>query len=137
MIPGGLAGLKYVHHYATRTGYALKEKLTADNIEAILVEVQRHTLSKNFNSTDIQRVNAEIARLWAEDINYRIKVTTGRHNRFSYHQIQSARVWYACGWDNEKILENLRKMDAKDIGLDQLQRLLRGETYASIPDVLI
>jgi len=61
--------LKCVHHYATRTGYALKEKLTADNIEAFLVEVQRHTLSKNFHSTDILRINAEIARLWAEDIN--------------------------------------------------------------------
>ena len=137
MIPGGLAGLKCVHHYATRTGYALKEKLTADNIEALLVEVQRHTLSKNFHSTDIQRINAEIARLWAEDIDYRIKVITGQNNRFSFNQIQSARIWHACGWDNEKILENLRKMDAKDIGIDQLQRLLRGETYASIPDVLI
>ena len=137
MIPGGLAGLTCVHHYATRTGYALKEKLTADNIEAILVEVQRHTLSKNFHSTDIQRINAEIARLWAEDINFRIKATTGQHNRFSFNQIQSARVWHACGWHDEKILENLKKMDAKDIGMDQLLRLLRGETYASIPDVLI
>jgi hypothetical protein len=137
MIPGGLAGLKCVHSYAGRTGYVMKEKLTADNIEALLVEVQRHALSKNFHSTDIKRINAEIARLWAEDINFRIKATTGQHNRFSFQQIQSARVWHACGWTNGKILDNLRKIDAKEIGMDQLERLLRGETYYSIPDVLI
>ena len=97
MIPGGLAGLKCVHSYAGRTGYVMKEKLTADNIEALLVEVQKHALNKNFHSTDMNRINAEIARLWAEDINFRVKATTGQRNRFSFKQIQSARVWHACG----------------------------------------
>jgi hypothetical protein len=137
MIPGGLAGLKCVHSYAGRTGYVMKEKLTADNIEALLVEVQKHALNKNFHSTDMNRINAEIARLWAEDINFRVKATTGQRNRFSFKQIQSARVWHACGWSNVKILDSLRKIDAKEIGMDQLEKLLRGETYKSIPDVLI
>jgi hypothetical protein len=36
-----------------------------------------------------------------------------------------------------KILESLHKIDTKKIGMDQLERLLKGEIYASIPDVLI
>ena len=137
MIPGGYAGLKCVHHYATRTGFGIKENLTADNIEAVLVDVQRHILKKHLKTDIIERVNAEIARLWAEDINYRINVMTNHKNRFSFRQIQAARIWYACGWPLEKILEYLKKIESKAISMDQLERLLNGETYASIPDVLI
>jgi len=137
MIPGGYAGLKCVHHFAKRTGYTLQKDLTADTIESVLVDVQRHTLSKNFQSTDIQRINAEIARLWAEDIEFRIKATTSQNNRFSFRQIQSARIWYASGWSLEKILTNLQKMDDKKISMDQLERLLQGKTYYSIPEVLM
>ena len=137
MIPGGYAGLKCVHEYAKRTGYNMVGELTADNLESVLVEVQRHTLNRHFNSDELERANAEIARLWAEDIQFRIKATTGQQNRFSFRQIQAARIWHACGWAEEKILEYLKRLDSKEIGMDQLQRLLRGETYASIPDVLI
>ena len=137
MIPGGYAGLKCVHNFASRTGYKLGGELSADNIETVLADVQRHALKKHFDTTDIKRVNAEIARLWAEDINFRIKATTGQKNRFSFPQIQAARIWDASGWLKEKILESLRKIDAKKIGMGQLERLLKGETYASIPDVLI
>jgi hypothetical protein len=137
MIPGGYAGLKCVHDYAKRTGYVIKDKPGADNLESILVDVQRNTLKKYFKTADIKLVNAKIARLWAEDLNFRIKSTTGQRNRFSFQQIQAARVWHASGWTKVKILENLQKIDTKKIGMDQLERLLKGETYASIPDVLI
>jgi hypothetical protein len=137
MIPGGYAGLKCVCHFASRTGYAMDRELSADNVEAVLVDVQRHLFKKHFNTAVIERVNAEIARLWAEDINYRINVMTGHQNRFSFRQIQAARIWHASGWPQEKILENLKSMDSREIGKDQVDRLLKGETYASIPDVLI
>ena len=137
MIPGGYAGLKCIHEYAKRTGYTMKGELKADNVEAVLVEVQKHTLNRHFNSADIQKINAEIARLWAEDIHFRINAMTGQQKRFSFRQIQAARIWHFSGWSKEKILEYLRKLDSKEIGIDQLERLLKGETYASIPDVLI
>jgi len=137
MIPGGYAGLKCVHNFASRTGYKLDKKLSADILEAILVDVQQHTLKQHFKTTDINRVNEEIARLWAQDINFRIKATTGQQNRFSFRQIQAARIWDASGWSKEKILESLQKIDDKKISMEQLERLLKGETYALIPDVLI
>jgi hypothetical protein len=137
MIPGGYAGLKCVHQFAIRTGYRSEKGFPTDNLEAVLVDVQKHLLKKHFKTTNIKRVNAEIARLWAQDINFRIKATTGQQNRFSFAQIQAARIWEASGWPKDKILENLQKIDAKKIGIDQLERLLKGDTYASIPDVLI
>jgi hypothetical protein len=137
MIPGGYAGLKCVHNFASRTGYKLNKELSADTLESVLVDVQKHTLNKHFKTMDIKKVNDEIARLWREDVNFRINATTGQQNRFSFIQIQAARIWAASGWLKEKILESLRKIDSKKIGMDQLERLLKGETYASIPDVLI
>jgi len=137
MIPGGYAGLKCVHNFASRTGYKLGRELSADTLEVVLADVQRHSLQRHFKTTDIKRVNKEIARLWAEDINFRIQATTCQRNRFSFRQIQAARIWDASGWLKEKILENLQKIDPKKIGMEQLERLLKGETYALIPDVLI
>jgi hypothetical protein len=137
MIPGGYAGLKCVHHFASRTGYPVHKELTADTVESVLVDVQRHLFEKHFKTAILERVNAEIARLWAEDPDYRINVMTHRQNRFSYKQIQAARIWYASGWLTEKILENLQKLDSRKISAEQLERLLSGKTYASIPEVLM
>ncbi|MDR2596362.1 MAG: hypothetical protein LBC76_03465, partial [Treponema sp.] len=137
MIPGGYAGLHCVSNFASRTGYKLKQELNADTLESVLVDVQQNLLKKHFNTTNMKRVNYEISRLWMEDINYRINVTTHHNNRFSFPQIQAARIWEASGWSKEKIFESLHKIDAKELNMDQLDRLLKGETYASIPDVLI
>jgi hypothetical protein len=103
----------------------------------VLVEVQKAGLKRVFHSTDFHTVNAAMARLWAEDTEFRIKATTNQHNRFSYRQIVQARIWHASGWPVDKILDYLQKLDAKHISREQLERLLRGETYTSIPDVLI
>jgi hypothetical protein len=137
MIPGGYAGLKCVHQFASKTSYTIEKEISVDNLEAVLVDVKRHLFNNHFNTAAIERVNAEIARLWAEDISYRINVMTSHQKRFPFRQIQAARIWYASGWLKEKILESLRSMDSREIGMDQLEKLLRGETYASIPDVLI
>jgi hypothetical protein len=137
MIPGGKAGLKYVHNYASRTGYKLDREITVDNLETVLTDVQRHTFRKHIDSGTAQRVNAEIARLWAVDIYFRINATTKQRNRFSFEQIQAARIWYASGWSMDKILENLRKIDVKKVSMEQLEQLLAGKTYALIPDILV
>ena len=85
----------------------------------------------------IERIKVTISRLWAENIHFRVNVMTSAHNRFSFHQIQAARIWHSSGWSKEKILDYLQKLDSKKIGIDQLERLLKGETYTSIPDVLV
>ena len=137
MIPGGYAGLKYIQHFAARTGYTV-QKLTADTAESVLVDVQRHSLEKLFKTAVIERENVEIARLWAEDSEYRINVMTNRQNRFSLRQIQAARIWYASGWLVEKIFACLQKLDAeRKISEEQLERLLSGKTYSTIPEVLM
>ena len=137
MIPGGYAGLQCVSNFASRTGYKLKQELNADTLESVLVDVQQNLFKKHFNTTSMKRVNYEISRLWTEDINYRINVTTNHNNRFSFPQIQAARIWDASGWAKEKIFESLQKIDTRELNMDQLERLLKGETYASIPDILI
>jgi hypothetical protein len=137
MIPGGYAGLKYVHNFASRTGYKLNGEITADNLESVLTDVQQHTYKKYIDSGTTKRVNAEIARLWAFDIFYRINATTKHYNRFSFEQIQAARIWHASGWPKEKILENLKNIDNKKIGMEQLESLLVGKTYSLIPDMLV
>jgi hypothetical protein len=136
MIPGGRAGLQYIHEFIKRTGYKLKKAISPDTLESVLVDVQKANLAKIFDSSDPQKINAELARLWREDMDFRIKATTNQYNRFSYKQIKAARLWHASGWPNEKIMENLIKIDDKDISMDQLVQLLKGETYAEIPDVL-
>jgi len=137
MIPGGAAGLKYVSHFANRSGYAMQRVLTADTVESILADVQRHSFERHFKTSRIDQVNAIIASLWAKDPHYRISVITNRQNRFSFRQIQSARIWHASGWKPEKILACLHQLESRTISMKQLEKLLWGETYASIPDVLM
>jgi hypothetical protein len=137
MIPGGRAGMKYINLYAQRTKYKLTQPLTAETVESILVDVQKAGFKQACHSTDPDKINAEIARLWSEDLDFRIKATTNQHNRFSLKQIQAARIWHASGWPVDKILDYLQKLDNKQISLDQLEKLLKGETYSAIPDILI
>ena len=137
MIPGGNAGLKFIHNFAKRTGYVFTKELLIDNLEAVLVDIQEKSLKKHFDTSNMERINAAISKLWAEDINFRVNVMTNAQNRFSFRQIQAARICYSSGWSKEKILEYLQVMDSKKISMEQLDRLLKGETYASIPDVLI
>ena len=137
MIPGGEAGLKFIHNFAERINYTFDERPNAENIESVLVAVQQYILKKHFNTDLIEKIKSVITRYWAEDIHFRINAMTGAHNRFSFEQIQAARIWHSSGWDKEKILDRLQKMDSKKLSMDQLDRLLKGETYASIPDVLV
>lgn len=61
----------------------------------------------------------------------------GAYNRLSYRQIRNARLWHACGWSTDKIVENLMGMDGRVVTHEQVQRLLDGKSYATIPHVLI
>jgi len=137
MIPGGNAGLIFVRSFAKRTDFVMEKELNAENAESVLVDVQQFSLKKHFNTNLIERMKAAVSRLWAENIYYRINATTNHQNRFSFRQILAARIWHSSGWDKEKILEHLQRIDDKKIGMEQLEKLLKGETYASIPDVLV
>ena len=55
----------------------------------------------------------------------------------SYRQIRNARIWHAAGWLLEKILLTLNGMDDRVVTQEQLERLLSGKTYESIPHVLV
>jgi hypothetical protein len=78
-----------------------------------------------------------LARLWEIDIGFRIRAMTNQANRLSYRQIRNARLWHACGWSTDKIVENLMGMDGRVVTHEQVQRLLDGKSYATIPHVLI
>ena len=137
MIPGGNAGLKFVHNFAKRSGYVLNKDLNTENVESMLVDIQKFSLKKHFNTAVMERVKSILSKMWAENIFFRVNAMTSAKNRFSFDQIIAARIWHSSGWSREKILEYLKKMDSKKISMDQLERLLKGETYASIPDVLV
>ena len=62
---------------------------------------------------------------------------TGQAKRLSYRQIRNARIWHAAGWLLEKILLTLNGMDDRVVTQEQLERLLSGKTYESIPHVLV
>jgi len=137
MIPGGTAGLKVIHQYAKRTGYKITRKLSADIFESEFIQIQNHMLRTIVDNKNQNIKNEKLAAMWAEDIQFRIQMMTSQMNRFSYSQIQAARVLHAADWNIEKIYEYLKKISDKNISMEQLKNLLSGKTYATIPDIIL
>ncbi len=137
MIPGGRAGLKFISTWAKRTNTPLKEKINPEEVESILVDLQEKSICRLSESESMNFKNKKLAKLWAKDMEFRIKATTNQGNRFSFRQIQAARIWFASGWDKEKILDNLLRMDEKKLNMDQVNNLLSGKTYKEIPDLIL
>jgi hypothetical protein len=133
MIPGGEAGLRFLSSMTKRP----ESSINLDEIDDLLeLEVNRSLRQPGLGIKGCHS-NAKLAKLWATDIQFRIKAMTNQSNRMSYSQICNARLWHVSGWPIDKILENISGMDGRVVTHDQLKRLLDGKSYASIPHVLI
>jgi hypothetical protein len=86
----------------------------------------------------VHQPNAKLVARWREDMVFRIKAMTHQGCRMSYPQICNARIWHASGWAIQKIHAALIGMEeGRSVTQDQVQSLLEGKTYSSIPHVLI
>lgn len=133
MIPGGEAGLRFLSTMTKRPAASIDP----ETVDSLLEDEIKRSLGQPGLSIEGAHSNAKLAELWKSDIDFRIKTMTGQANRLSYGQIKNARIWQASGWTIDKILAHLNEMDDREVTLDQLQRLLDGKTYRSIPHVLI
>jgi len=137
MIPGGKAGLKFIKNFANHNKININKNINAENKEEVLVELHMENmriLSKEYN---IEYKKEKMKKLW-EELTERIKFMTRQYNRFSLTQIQNARTMFLSGYDIEKIYTNLKELDeSKIITIQQLEKLLKNETYESIPYTLL
>jgi hypothetical protein len=133
MIPGGEAGLRFL---ASMTKRPMKD-LDADATHVLLEQVIHQSLRQTKSLSRGACSNAKLAQLWKTDLQFRIKAITNSTQRLSYAQILHARIWHASGWSLEKIVEQLQQIDTRRVTPPQLQRLLNGETYDSIPHVMV
>jgi hypothetical protein len=133
MIPGGEAGIRFMASMSKRR----PEEIDPDKKEVELEEIVNSSLRQDGIDTKTTYKNEKLAQLWRENIRFRIDAMTSRNDRLSYKQILNARIWHASGWDLQKIHENITSMETRDISKEQVQRLLSGLTYESIPHVLV
>lgn len=138
MIPGGRAGLKFLHEHTKKIGYKIEKEIDADIFESEMIKMENVNLKQILKNKNSNFKNEKLAELWANDINFRISAITNQKHHFSYDQIQCARLLYASGWEMEKIFDNIKKIDTnKEINISQLDDLLLGNTYSSIPYVIL
>ena len=133
MIPGGEAGLRFLSSMSKRAASSIDLEKVDDLLEA---EINRSLRQPGLRVKGAHS-NEKLAALWKTDIDFRIRTMTGQAKRLSYRQIRNARIWHAAGWLLEKILLTLNGMDDRVVTQEQLERLLSGKTYESIPHVLV
>lgn len=133
MIPGGEAGLRFLSTMIKRPTSSIQ----VDDIDALLEEAVNNSLRQPVLGVKGNQTNAKLAALWQKDIEFRIKAMTNQKCRMSYRQIRSARIWHSAGWSLEKIHANLNQTDGRVLTLSQVQRLLDGKSYETIPHILI
>ena len=133
MIPGGEAGLRFLSKMLKRPSTSIK----VDDIDSLLETAVNQSLRQPCLSAKGPHTNAKLAKLWEQDIGFRIKAMTNQQRRLSYNQICNARIWDAAGWPIEKIQAHINGMDERAVSIDQVERLLDGKSYDTIPHVLI
>ena len=133
MIPGGEAGLRFLSTMTKRPAGSIQ----IDEIDALLETAVNDSLRPPALGEAVHQTNAKLAALWRDDIAFRIKAMTHQACRMSYQQISNARLWHASGWSLEKIHQILQGMDGRIVTPEQIQSLLDGKTYTSIPHVML
>lgn len=133
MIPGGEAGIRFLAHMTKRR----PAEIDPDRVELELESIVNANLRQPGLSLRGSFSNPKLAELWRDDVAFRIGAMTNRSDRLSYTQVVNARMLHASGFAVEKIHDMLKLMEDRDISLDQVQRLVQGETYSTIPFVLI
>jgi len=133
MIPGGEAGLRFLSTMTKRPASSIH----IDDVDALLEEAVNQSLRQPALGAKGPHTNAKLAALWRQNIDFRIRAMTGQSCRMSYRQIRCARIWHAAGWSPEKIHANLDKTDGRALSIAQIQRLLDGKSYETIPHILI
>jgi hypothetical protein len=133
MIPGGEAGLRFLSTMLKRPASSIQ----VDDIDGLLEEAVNKNLRQPALGVKGNQTNAKLAALWQESIEFRIKAMTYQGCRMSYPQIRCARIWHAAGWSLEKIHANLTGLDGRALKLSQVQRLLEGKSYETIPHLIV
>ncbi len=133
MIPGGEAGLRFLSTMTKRP----VNRIEVDEIDEILELTVNKSLRQPCTGVKGAQTNARLVALWQDDMTFRIRAMTNQRCRLSYRQICNARIWHASGWSLEKIHAHLHGMDDREVSLDQVERLLNGRSYDTIPHVLI
>lgn len=127
MIPGGLAGLRFIASFR-KDGTPLPDPGRVE--EAYVEGLDRIMSDTGGNGPD----GSALRRLWAEDLAFRVRAITGRADRLSQLQITFARIWAAAEWSVEKIAEKLQGLGGRGATVEQIKRLLAGRTYRDIPN---
>jgi len=133
MIPGGEAGLRFL---ATMTKRPVRS-IDVDATDSLLESTVNRSLRQPGLKAKGSHSNKKLAQLWQENIQFRISAMTHQSCRLSYQQIRNARIWHAAGWEPAKIQALLEGMGGREASLDQVQRLLEGKSYQTIPHVLL
>ena len=139
MIPGGEAGLRFLASMTRRPASSIGLETVDDLLEAEVNRSLRQPGLAGLPGLSVNGCNSnpKLAALWKTNLDFRIRVMTGSDSRLSYSQICNARLWHACGWPLDKIWASLNGMDGRVVSYEQLQRLIDGKSYQSIPHVLI
>lgn len=116
MIPGGRAGIAYLHEHAI-LGRTITP--TPDNIERVLEEWIREHPRKGLPAP-------WVAEKWKDDA-YALKIICGPEGRLSIDQVVAIRNMAAGGLSAEKILASV---GAKNLG--QVERVMAGKTYSRV-----
>jgi hypothetical protein len=110
MIPGGFAGMRYLH----MLGALHKRDFKRDMDDR--AHIMWHFMQEN----------AALKALWA-DPEWAANVICGHSGRLTLEQVRAVRELASCGHQAEQILE---LVDARNIA--QVRRLLRGDTYSRV-----
>jgi hypothetical protein len=116
MIPGGYAGLKYLHKLGA---IAPRQAVDVDRREEILSDFVARTEREG-------RPNPLLAALWRDD-DFAARVICGADGRLKPNQIADARLLSSFG---KRIPEITATVGAKNDA--QVKRLLKGQTYSRV-----
>jgi hypothetical protein len=101
MIPGGEAGLKFLHGMRKNVRGEIDPGQVEFELERYVNEILRQPnegISGNVNRKVGAGSNEKLVQLWKNCLGFQIAVLTSNEKRLSYIQITCARAWAASGW---------------------------------------